>query len=287
MRPPGQRRLQGLEMGFDEDTALAVGAPGVFDLDVPAHWRVARGAVNGGYVAAVVTRALEAVVADPDRRPRSLTVHYLAGCRPGPARITATVERSGSSMTALSARMTQGDATVALALAAFATARPGLDFQHQPMPETPPPEELPAWKLEEGMYRRPSFSTNWDYRPCIGAVPFSRAAEAISGGWLRLLQPRLLDAPLLAAMADAWIPPVITMYEPGGMLPTIDLTVHFRSSVPLPGAEPDDFSLAVFTSRIGAEGFWESDGVIWSRDGRVLAQARQLALFNMPSAVQS
>lgn len=201
--------------------------------------------------------------------------------------MTVTVERSGSSMTTLSARVTQGGATAALALAAFATAGRGLEFQNQPMPETPPPEELPIWKLEEEIYRRPSFSTNWDYRPCIGAVPSSRAAEAISGGWLRLLEPRLLDAPLLAAMADAWIPPVMTMYEPGGMLPTIDLTVHFRSSVPLPGAKPDDFSLAVFTSRVGAESFWESDGVIWLRDGQVLAQARQLALFNMRSAVQS
>ena len=34
-------------------------------------------------------------------------------------------------------------------------------------------------------------------------------------------------------------------------------------------------------ARVGAEGYWESDGVIWSRDGRVLAQARQLAVFRL------
>ena len=88
-------------------------------------------------------------------------------------------------------------------------------------------------------------------------------------------------------MADAWIPPVILLLdEPRGMLPTIDLTVHFRASLPLARARADDFSFAVFESRVGSEGFWESDGVIWSRAGRVVAQARQLALFNSSRPVR-
>jgi len=66
-------------MSFDKDTALRDAGPGLFDLDVPASWRVGREAVNGGYVAALLTRALAAVVADAARRPRSLTVHYPAG----------------------------------------------------------------------------------------------------------------------------------------------------------------------------------------------------------------
>src|SRR5215471_10916963 len=106
-------------MGFDDDIALEAAGPGVFDLAVPGHWRVGHGATNGGYVAAAVTRALEIALGDPARRPRSLTVHYLAGCGPGPARVTVTTERAGRSLTTCSARMTQGDATVALALAAF------------------------------------------------------------------------------------------------------------------------------------------------------------------------
>jgi hypothetical protein len=42
----------------------------VFHLDVPARWRVGRGATNGGYVAAVITRALEEAVGNPGRLPR-------------------------------------------------------------------------------------------------------------------------------------------------------------------------------------------------------------------------
>jgi acyl-CoA thioesterase len=265
-------------MSFDADIALRPAGQGAFDLDVPAHWGIGRGATNGGYVAAVITRALEEAVGDPGRLPRSLTVHYLAACGPGPARVTATVERGGGSLTTLSARMTQGDAMVALALAAFGRARSGLDFQHEPMPEAPPPEELPDWRPDAGL---PAFPVNWDYRWCFGP-PSSRAARAVTGGWIRPREPRIVDAPLVAAIADGWIPPVLLLLDqPRGVVPTIDLTVHFRSALPPADVAPGDFLFALFSSRVGAEGYWESDGVIWSRDGRVLAQAHQLAVFRL------
>jgi acyl-CoA thioesterase len=265
-------------MSFDADTALRSAGPGLFDLDVPASWRVRSGAVNGGYVAAVLTRGLAAVVADAGRRPRSLTVHYVAGCRPGPARLAVSVERTGRSVTTLSARLVQEDTPVALALAAFGEDRPGLDFQHRPMPEAPPPEEVPGWP-RTGHW--PAFRSNWDHRPCVGPVPFSGGAEAVSGGWIRPDPPCPLDAPVMAAMADAWLPPVLPLFDrPGGTLPTIDLTIHFRAPLPPPDAPEGSFAFAVFESRLGAQGYWESDGVIWSPSGRVLAQARQLAAFN-------
>ena len=266
-------------MGFDTDVTLRPAGAGTFDVEVPAHWRIGPGATNGGYVAAVLTRALEAAVADPERPPRSLTVHYLAACGHGPARIATTVERDGRSMTTLSARMAQGDATVALALAAFGRPRPGLDFQDQPMPEAPPPEAVPAWEPVAGA---PTFASRWEHRVCIGGTPFTRAARAVSGGWVRLREPRIVDAGQLAAMSDGWYPPVLLLLDrPRGVAPTVELTIHFRATVPLAGAGPEDFSFAVFSSRVGAEGYWESDGVIWSRDGRVLAQARQLAIFQL------
>jgi len=266
-------------MGFDTDIALRDAGRLVFDLDVPAHWGVGRGATNGGYVAAVITSAMQRVVAEPARHPRSLTVHYLAACGPGPARVAVAVERQGRSLSTLTARMTQGESTVALALGAFGQVRPGLEFQHEPMPEAPPPEQVPAWSPgTDGSW----FPGNWEYRMCVGAGPFARAREALSGGWIRSAQPRVLDAPHLAAMTDGWLPPVIALLDRApGIVPTVDLTIHFRAAMPLLDAAPGDFSFAVFHSHVGAEGYWESDGVIWARDGRVLAQARQLAVFNM------
>jgi acyl-CoA thioesterase len=86
-----------------------------------------------------------------------------------------------------------------------------------------------------------------------------------------------VDALVAAAITDAVIPAVFGRIEEQIIVPTVDLTIHFRSSLPLPDAEPDDYVLAEFRTNVVAEGFLEEDGVIWSRDGVLLAQSRQLA----------
>jgi acyl-CoA thioesterase len=62
-------------------------------------------------------------------------------------------------------------------------------------------------------------------------------------------------------------------------VPTIDLTIHFRADLPLPG----DFALVTFETRLSAGGFVEEDGWIWARDGQLIAHSRQLALLQAPS----
>jgi acyl-CoA thioesterase len=116
--------------------------------------------------------------------------------------------------------------------------------------------------------------------PAIGAAPFSGGEEARTGGWLRLEDPRPVDHVLLATYADAWFPAPFARLTGPVAAPTIDLTIHFRTSDPAVAAgEP---VLTVFTSRTLQDGFWEEDGEIWSTDGRLLAQSRQLALLLPP-----
>ena len=52
-------------------------------------------------------------------------------------------------------------------------------------------------------------------------------------------------------------------------------TIHFREPLRSDEAGP---VLVRFTTIVVAEGFVEEDGEIWSEDGRLLAQSRQLAL---------
>ena len=58
-------------------------------------------------------------------------------------------------------------------------------------------------------------------------------------------------------------------------VPTIDLTIHIRE-LPRPD---DEWFLAVFSTRTLTDGFLEEDSEIWTPDGRLLAQGRQLALL--------
>ena len=169
---------------------------------------------------------------------------------------------------------------MALALGAFSRPRRGPEFQHAAAPDVTPPENLepPIFGDEDliPIHRR------YDYRWVTPEQHPSQPARARSGGWVRLSDPCLADYPVVAALADA-LPPAffaaVTPDERFRGIPTVELSVYFRAPLPLRGARPDDFLLAVFESRVLQKGFIEEDGEIWSRDGVLMAQSRQLALL--------
>ena len=262
---------------FDRDTALAATGPLTYEGRIDRAWWIQAGP-NGGYVAAIVLRALTEAVGDPERTPRSFTVHYLAPPTEGPVQLAVTVERQGRSLSFLSARMLQGDRLVATALAAFARTRPGPEFCDLVMPDVPAPADTPVRAMEGP---RPPLVDQYEQRMAIGDPPFS-GGPSVSGGWLRLAEPRLADHLLVAAFMDAWLPPVFIRTTTPLAVPTVDLSIHFRHPLPVPGAQPDDHYLAVFRSQVAAEGFIEEDGELWTADGRLLAQSRQLAVLLDP-----
>ena len=264
---------------FDRDTAVRRVAEGVFEATLDRGWWIVVGP-NGGYVAAIVLRALLETVRDAERAPRSLTMHYVSPAHEGPVRILTRVERAGRSLSTLSARVEQDGALVALALAAFAKPRASGDFADLHMPEVPPPESLEITLSPPE--RTAPMRRQLESRRVFGEQALASSSHALAGGWMRLAEPRVADSPFLALLCDAW-PPAVAQHQalagspPRGM-PTIDLTIHFRVPVPA-DARPDDFYLGVFRTRTLAEGFAEEDGEIWTRGGLLLAQSRQLAML--------
>lgn len=259
---------------FDRDTAVHRHGPDVFEAAISERWFVLRGP-NGGYVAAILLRALSVHLDDPLRPVRSLSIHYPRAPAAGPVRIECTLERSGGSVSTLSARMTQEGKLVALALAAFSSPWAGMEFAEAEMPEAASPETLPPLPARDNL---PPFAGNFEYRPALGEEPFSGADRAYVGGWIRPIEPRLVDPPLVAALADSWPPAPFARATAPFIAPTIDLTIHFRTPSPVAGTRPEDFHLAAFTSRFASDGFFEEDGELWSPDGQLVAQSRQLAL---------
>jgi len=258
---------------FDRDTAVRPVGDGAFEGRIDSGWWVVRGP-NGGYVAAILLRALAQRV-EPERAARSLTVHYTTPPTEGPVRIETRVEREGRSLSTVSARMLQGDRVLTLALAAFSRSRPGPRFDHTAMPEAPAPEACRPFGGGIPMHDR------YEYRWAIGEPPLSGAERAQVGGWIRSAEPQRADAALVAAFTDAWPPACFSRARPEqglGPVPTVDLTIHFRRDLPLADANPGDFYFAVFRSRFAEQGFVEEDGEVRSRDGTLLAQSRQLAV---------
>ena len=262
---------------FALDTAVQPRGGGVYDARIDPGWWIERGP-NGGYVAALVLRAVVAEVGDAERRTRSFTIHYLSPPAEGPVEVQVTVERQGRSLTSASARLVQDGRLLAIAVGAFSTSRPSVEFNDLVMPDVAPPEELVSSDPALGPVMRQRYEQRW----AVGPLPFSGGGEAVAGGWIRLAPAEHgdpsppLDDVTLVAMADAWMPPIFSRLSTPAAVPTVDLTVHLRGPIP---AEQDDWVLVVFRSSVASDGFIEEDGELWSRDGTLLAQSRQLAVF--------
>ncbi len=277
---------------FANDTAVTplgvtpLGA-GRYGATIDRGWWIVRGP-NGGYVAAIVLRAMQESVADASRHARSLTVHFTAPPVEGPAEVHTTVERQGRSVTTISARLVQAGRTCALAVGAFSDAWPGPEVHDRSRPQAPPPEECvpnqrvtPAEQINgESVpgFNPPALLERYDMLWAFGTPPGAPGNEALAGGWIRFADAQLVDACAAAAIADAWLPPIFSRVAQPMVVPTIDLTVHFRSQLPLADSASDDWVLCMFRTTVVQEGFLEEDGEIWSRDGRLIAQSRQLAV---------
>lgn len=239
---------------------------------VSADWFTPRG-TSGGFLAAIVLRAIMACEHDERRAPRSLTLHYLRPPSEGEVRVVVTEERRGGRLTTYSARLEQDGRVCLLALAALSEDFPSSLEYAPPLPQVPPPDGL----VVPDDPKLPPIARRFATRGVIGPRPLSGGDEALTGGWIAFAgdEPSPLDAPALALLSDAWLPaPFVLVHEPIGA-PTIDLTIHFRARTEgLSGP-----ALAIFRSRTSAEGFFEEDGELWSQDGTLLAQSRQLALM--------
>jgi hypothetical protein len=172
-------------------------------------------------------------------------------------------------MTTVTGRLEQDGKPVALGLGAFADAYGGPDVGAIPMPVVPPaaPDQAP-------LPGAPPFTQQLIFQPRFGAPPFTGADESVVGGWIGFKDGRPLDGPAMCVMADGYYPaiwPRLTELHPA---PTIDLTIHFRAPLPYTGPV-----LARFTSKLARDGYFEEDGELWSPDGTLVAQSRQLALL--------
>lgn len=260
---------------FDRTTQLTKTGEGVYSGSLDRTWWIAAGP-NGGFIASVILRGLQLEVADPQRSPRSFSVHYVARAREGDIEVRCSVERVGRSVTATTGRLLQDGKLLATAQCAFSTPRSGEeDFDDLGAPEAPSPEDIPPLDIPEGLM--PPFADHFEYRWALGSFPYSDSDRAWSGGWLRPKEPRSLDALIIPTLADGWPPSVFSRRSTPALVPTIDLTVHTRSEIPTRAA--DDWLLVSFESKVAQGGFLEEDGYIWTPDGKLLAQSRQLALI--------
>ena len=262
---------------FDRDTAVIPRGEGVFDAELSAEWTIGH-AVNGGYLLALLGRALGDTLPHPD--PFTITAHYLTASRPGPATVRTSTVRTGRTLSTGTASLLQRDEEgreverirVLASYGDLAALSDDVRTSAKP-PQLPPYEHCLG--AEDGMDPAavPPITRQLDLRLDPATAGWAVGAPGGRGemrAWFGLADGRDPDPLALLLAVDA-LPP--TAFELGlsGWVPTVELTVHVRCR-PAPG--PLRVSV---TTRNLAGGFLEEDAEVWDGQDRLVAQSRQLA----------
>ncbi|MEU8621059.1 thioesterase family protein [Streptomyces sp. NPDC048623] len=264
---------------FDRDTAVTLREPGVYDAELSAGWTIIH-AVNGGYLLALLGRALGEHLPHPD--PFTISAHYLTPSEPGPAVIRVETVRTGRTLSTGQASLLQyaEDGTEVERIRVLASYG-DLDALPDDVRTTAAPPAIAPIDQCFGATDGPTpaipgssaITERLDIRLDPATVGWAIGAPSGKGemrGWFGLADGRDPDPLSLLLTVDA-LPP--TSFELGlkGWTPTVELTTHVRCR-PAPGP----LRVAITTRNL-AGGFLEEDAEVWDSADRLVAQSRQLA----------
>jgi len=252
---------------FDAATALDGEGPS-YDLRIPGGWGAET--VNGGFMLALLTRAMDAVTPFPD--PIVISGLYLRPAQPGPAQIRTELIRAGRTTAFAQASLWREGKESLRASAAFSdlSAASGPGFTVGAAPALPPPDECVG--MEPASARGISIAERFEYRyaETPGWIQGSPTGEPSAEFYMRFRDGREPDMASLPLIVDAASPAVLEI----GIerVTTIELTVHLRAR-PAPG-----WLRCRTATRFLSDGYHEEDFEAWDSAGTLVAQSRQLAI---------
>lgn len=255
-------------------TSLRRAGAARFEGVLDTSWYQGRGAF-GGLLAGAILDAMGEVVADEERAPRSLTVHFCAPASAGPFELAVEGVRAGSRVTHVEARLSRDGEVTTMATASFCKTRDAaVHYARASMPEVEPPTTVP--EVPRGLPGLPAFFEHVDVRFCGPTMPFSGADRPEVAAWVRLRAPEAASAANAALLVDVLPPAVSATLAAPRPLASVDFTVRFFARFPLVGAAPDEHLLVAIGSRWAADGYTEELRDLWSPRGELLAECRQL-----------
>lgn len=251
-----------------------------FDADLDPQWSVST-RLHGGYLLAVLGRAAGRTAPSAHPHLTSITGAFLAAPEPGPAQVMVEVLRSGRSVTHLRARLLQNGAPCVEALISQGRLTEadawwsGLEPVKLPaeadcvlVPRAAPGAgfEVPLMDVVEQRLD-PS---------ATGFAVGDPSGRGVIAGWQRLADGSAWD-PLSVLVALDPVPPVSYDLGVRGWVPTLSLTAYVRR---LPAAGPLRVRLAA--TEVGGDRMDEVAHA-WDADGRLVAQATQIAAIRLPT----
>lgn len=230
----------------------------------------------GGITAAT---ALNAILLRDDRQgdPLSLTVNYMAPIKEGAFVVATKLMRSNRSTQHWSVQILEGNgAEPALsAIAVLAARRETWGLREAEPPQVPPPEDC-------GKPFVPRLQIVW---PQMYEMRYARGRfgvenpDSLTHAWLRDVPSRPLDFPSLTAICDAFFPRIFLRRPQMAPIATVSLNIYFHvdaAELAGQGAEP---VLCAAKAQVFNKGYYDQEGQVWGRDGKLLATTQQIAWY--------
>jgi acyl-coenzyme A thioesterase PaaI-like protein len=266
---------------FDEATAVAPAADGIWNVELRDEMSIVNGHPNGGYLLAVLGRAGVAAVDQPDRHVIAATSSYVTPPTTGPATVETEVLRRGRTASQVRARLVQdGRACVESLLTVGSLGGAPPDWGDALPPHLPDEATSRASTRE----RPPPPGALQPPLTKVVAMTFDPATFGFASGrpsgagelraWLRFVDDRPVDPLALLFAVDA-LPPATFEVAMTGWVPTLSLTAYVR-------AVPADGPLRL-RFRVGqiAGGLADETCEVWDASGRLVAQSTQLAAIRL------
>jgi acyl-CoA thioesterase len=253
---------------FETATAIRPAAdPGTYDAVFDPHWAIG-GRPNGGYLLAILARAACDTLGSP--HPLAVSAHYLRAPEVAPAEVRTEIVRQGRRVSTAQSTIWQNGKPCIQALVSTGELHVSdAMWVADGPPQMPPPEEcLPpsTEKFTVELFDRV------DLRVDPATSPFPTATgEPTLRFWFRFRDDAEPDPLALLVAVDSG-PPTVFNLTRYGWAPTVELTVLLRG-LPAPG-----WLACEVRTRLVTDGWFDEDATVWDSTGRLVAQARQLAL---------
>ena len=247
------------------------------NVTIDPSWSIG-GKPHGGYLLSMLA---EAALDGEHPHPMAISAHYVASPNEDAAEVDVERLRTGRRVASSRVRLTQdGEVKVEALVSSGRWTEGATPLWRSPLapPELPPLEEC---------FRAPSVGPTGtrvgqldhvDLRPDPATVMWAvgqPAGHAEVRAWMRRddgADASLLD---LIVFADS-MPPVTFDLGLMGWVPTLELTVLLRG-LPAPG-----WIRVVQRATLLQDGWLDEDCELWDSEGRLVAQARQLAGYRVP-----
>ncbi|OBK25744.1 hypothetical protein A5634_25555 [Mycobacterium asiaticum] len=251
----------------------------VFEGELNEHWTIGP-KVHGGVMMALCANAARTAHGGDVLQPVAVSANFLSAPDPGPMRLETRIRKRGRRISVADVELMQGDRTAVHAVVTLGEPEHHLPGETEPLlsanpvvdlmpPE--PPEDLAPIGPDHRLAGLVNLGAGCDIRPVLSTLePAGDGRPPVIQMWAR---PRdVAPDALFALMCGDLSAPVTFAVERTGWAPTVQLTALLRSL-------PADGWLRIIATclEIGHDWF-DEDHIVVDRLGRLVVQARQLAL---------